>query len=66
MFYLSDNLSKWDLVAQRLTVLFYKFSELLHKVQVFLWRILELHVLKLVALYNVWVALLEVSSAGGI
>ncbi|KAM5137907.1 piezo-type mechanosensitive ion channel component 1 isoform 1-T1 [Mantella aurantiaca] len=56
-----ENLSKWDLVAQRLTVLFYKFSELLHQVQVFMWRILELHVLKLVALYNVWVALLEVS-----
>ncbi|XP_077306524.1 piezo-type mechanosensitive ion channel component 1 isoform X2 [Lithobates pipiens] len=56
-----ENLSKWDLVAQRLTVLFYKFSELLHGVQVFLWRILELHVLKMVALYNVWVALLEVS-----
>ncbi|XP_063800320.1 piezo-type mechanosensitive ion channel component 1 [Pseudophryne corroboree] len=55
------TLSKWDLVAQRLTVLFYKFSELLHRLQVFLWRILELHVMKLVALYNVWVALQEVS-----
>ncbi|XP_075045130.1 piezo-type mechanosensitive ion channel component 1 isoform X2 [Mixophyes fleayi] len=55
------TLSKWDLVAQRLTVLFYKFSEFLHRLQVFLWRILELHVMKLVALYNVWVALQEVS-----
>nr|DBA16933.1 TPA: hypothetical protein GDO54_002459 [Pyxicephalus adspersus] len=55
------NLSKWDLVSQRLTVLFNKFSELLLRVQGFLWRILELHVVKLVALYNVWVALLEVS-----
>ncbi|XP_053305156.1 piezo-type mechanosensitive ion channel component 1 [Spea bombifrons] len=54
-------LSKWDLVTQRLTVLFYKFSELLHKVQVFLWRILELHVLKLVAVYSVWVSLQEIS-----
>lgn len=55
------SLSKWDLVAQRLTVLYYKFSELLHQVQVFLWRLLELHVMKLVALYSVWVALHEVS-----
>ncbi|KAG9475071.1 hypothetical protein GDO78_003496 [Eleutherodactylus coqui] len=55
------TLSKWDLVAQRLTVLFYKFSELLHQVQVFLWRLLELHVMKLVALYSVWVALKEVT-----
>ncbi|XP_068116956.1 piezo-type mechanosensitive ion channel component 1 isoform X3 [Hyperolius riggenbachi] len=56
-----EGLSKWDLVAQRLTVLFYKFAELLHTVQVFLWRVLELHVMKLVALYSVWVALQEVS-----
>ncbi|KAG8563071.1 hypothetical protein GDO81_015919 [Engystomops pustulosus] len=55
------TLSKWDLVAQRLSVLFYKFSELLHQVQVFLWRLLELHVMKLVAMYSVWVALHEVS-----
>ncbi|XP_056382032.1 piezo-type mechanosensitive ion channel component 1 isoform X2 [Hyla sarda] len=55
------TLSKWDLVAQRLTVLYYKFSELLHQVQVFLWRLLELHVMKLVALYSIWVALHEVS-----
>ncbi|XP_018115987.1 piezo-type mechanosensitive ion channel component 1 isoform X2 [Xenopus laevis] len=55
------NLSKWDLVTQRLSVLFFKFSELLHQLQVFLWRLLELHVLKLVALYCVWVALQEVS-----
>ncbi|XP_053562571.1 piezo-type mechanosensitive ion channel component 1 isoform X2 [Bombina bombina] len=54
-------LSKWDLVAQRLTVLFYKFHQLLHRLQVFLWRLLELHILKLVALYSVWVALEEVS-----
>ncbi|XP_044126440.1 piezo-type mechanosensitive ion channel component 1 isoform X1 [Bufo gargarizans] len=55
------TLSKWDLVAQRLKVLFYKFSGLLHQVQVFLWRLLELHVMKLVALYSVWVALQEVT-----
>eukprot|EP00079_Xenopus_tropicalis_P024757 XP_012817734.1 PREDICTED: piezo-type mechanosensitive ion channel component 1 isoform X2 [Xenopus tropicalis] len=55
------DLSKWDLVTQRLSVLSFKFSELLHRLQVFLWRLLELHVLKLVALYSVWVALQEVS-----
>ncbi|KAM8946470.1 piezo-type mechanosensitive ion channel component 1 [Pelodytes ibericus] len=54
-------LSKWDLVIHRLTVLCRKFAELLHQVQVFLWRLLELHILKLVAIYSVWVALQEVS-----
>ncbi|KAG8437596.1 hypothetical protein GDO86_008344 [Hymenochirus boettgeri] len=55
------SLSKWDLVTQRLSVLSCKFSEILHRLQVFLWRLLELHVLKLVAIYSVWVALQEVS-----
>nr|XP_033798454.1 piezo-type mechanosensitive ion channel component 1 isoform X2 [Geotrypetes seraphini] len=53
--------SKWGLVAERLTVLLRKFSDTLHRLQVFLWRLLELHILKLVALYTVWVALQEVS-----
>uniref|UniRef100_H3AQB6 Piezo type mechanosensitive ion channel component 1 (Er blood group) n=1 Tax=Latimeria chalumnae TaxID=7897 RepID=H3AQB6_LATCH len=56
-----DVPSKWGLVVDRLLVLFHKFSEILALVQVFVWRLLELHILKLVALYAVWVALMEVS-----
>ncbi|XP_037671691.1 piezo-type mechanosensitive ion channel component 1 isoform X2 [Choloepus didactylus] len=54
--------SKWGLVAERLLDLAASFSDVLTRVQVFVRRLLELHVLKLVALYTVWVALEEVSA----
>ncbi|XP_029464485.1 piezo-type mechanosensitive ion channel component 1 isoform X2 [Rhinatrema bivittatum] len=54
--------NKWGLVVERLMVLFWKFSDTLHRLQAFLWRLLELHILKAVALYIVWVALQEVSA----
>ncbi|KAH0619690.1 hypothetical protein JD844_000601 [Phrynosoma platyrhinos] len=38
-----------------------KFSDILDRLRVFVLRLLELHVLKLVALYIIWVALQEVS-----
>lgn len=53
--------SKWGLVMDRLLVLSRRFSDILTKVQVFLWRLLELHILKLVAFFSVWVALDEVN-----
>ncbi|EMP36264.1 Protein PIEZO1 [Chelonia mydas] len=53
--------SKWGLVLERLVVLGWTFSDILTRGQVFVRRLLELHVLKLVALYTVWVALQEVS-----
>ncbi|XP_013921090.1 PREDICTED: piezo-type mechanosensitive ion channel component 1-like, partial [Thamnophis sirtalis] len=53
--------SKWGLVLQRLSVLGKSFSDILGCIRVFLLRLLELHVLKLVALYIIWVALQEVS-----
>uniref|UniRef100_A0A671WL24 Piezo type mechanosensitive ion channel component 1 (Er blood group) n=1 Tax=Sparus aurata TaxID=8175 RepID=A0A671WL24_SPAAU len=52
--------SKWGLVMDRLLVLSRRFSDSLSKVQVFLWRLLELHILKMVAFFSVWVALDEV------
>uniref|UniRef100_A0A674J131 Uncharacterized protein n=1 Tax=Terrapene triunguis TaxID=2587831 RepID=A0A674J131_9SAUR len=52
---------KWGLVLERLVVLGWTFSDILTRGQVFVRRLLELHVLKLVALYTVWVALQEVS-----
>lgn len=51
----------WGLVAERLLDLSASFSSVLTRVQVFVRRLLELHVFKLVALYTVWVALKEVS-----
>ncbi|KAM6300603.1 LOW QUALITY PROTEIN: piezo-type mechanosensitive ion channel component 1 [Aegotheles albertisi] len=53
--------TKWGLVLERLIVLGRTFSDTLTRGQVFMGRVLELHVLKLVALYTVWVALQEVS-----
>ncbi|XP_019510042.1 PREDICTED: piezo-type mechanosensitive ion channel component 1 isoform X1 [Hipposideros armiger] len=53
--------NKWGLVAERLLDLSASFSNVLTRVQVFVWRLLELHIFKLVALYTVWVALKEVS-----
>ncbi|XP_026164380.1 piezo-type mechanosensitive ion channel component 1 isoform X2 [Mastacembelus armatus] len=53
--------SKWGLVMDRLLVLSKRFSDSLTKVQVFLWRLLELHILKMVAFFSVWVALEEPS-----
>ncbi|XP_047207141.1 piezo-type mechanosensitive ion channel component 1 isoform X2 [Girardinichthys multiradiatus] len=53
--------TKWGLVMDRILVLSRKFSDILAKVQGFLWRILELHILKMVAFFSVWVALEEPS-----
>lgn len=53
--------SKWGLVMDRLLVLSRKFSDSLTKVQDFLWRLLELHIIKMVAFFSVWVSLEEVN-----
>ena len=52
-------------MAERLLDLADRFSEVLTRVQALAWRLLELHVLKLVALYTVWVALKEVREGRG-
>lgn len=52
--------NKWGLVLERLVVLGRTFSDTMTRGEVFMRRLLELHVLKLVALYTVWVALEEV------
>ncbi|KTF86022.1 hypothetical protein cypCar_00014449 [Cyprinus carpio] len=54
--------SKWGLVMDRLIVLSRKFSNTLTHVQSFIWRVLELHIIKIVAFFVVWVALLEPSA----
>ncbi|XP_073535132.1 piezo-type mechanosensitive ion channel component 2 isoform X6 [Phyllobates terribilis] len=57
----SDSRNKWHLVIDRLTVLFLKFLEYFHKLQLFAWWILELHIIKIVTSYIIWVTLKEVS-----
>ncbi|KAM8782334.1 piezo-type mechanosensitive ion channel component 2 isoform 2-T2 [Rhynchonycteris naso] len=58
---ISDLRNKWHLVIDRLTVLFLKFLEYFHKLQVFVWWILELHIVKIVSSYIIWVSVKEVS-----
>ncbi|XP_066435638.1 piezo-type mechanosensitive ion channel component 2 isoform X6 [Eleutherodactylus coqui] len=57
----SESRNKWHLVIDRLTVLFLKFLEYFHKLQVFAWWCLELHIIKIVTSYIIWVTLREVS-----
>uniref|UniRef100_A0A4W4EV46 Piezo-type mechanosensitive ion channel component n=1 Tax=Electrophorus electricus TaxID=8005 RepID=A0A4W4EV46_ELEEL len=53
--------NKWHLVVDRLTVLFLKFLQYIHQLQLFIWWLLELHVIKIVSSYIIWVSVKEVS-----
>uniref|UniRef100_A0A3Q4MTG6 Piezo type mechanosensitive ion channel component 2 n=1 Tax=Neolamprologus brichardi TaxID=32507 RepID=A0A3Q4MTG6_NEOBR len=53
--------NKWHLVVDRLTVLFLKFLEYFHKLQLFIWWLLEIHIIKIVSACVVMVAIGEVS-----
>uniref|UniRef100_A0A8C9X545 Piezo type mechanosensitive ion channel component 2 n=1 Tax=Sander lucioperca TaxID=283035 RepID=A0A8C9X545_SANLU len=57
----SNLKNKWHLVVDRLTVLFLKFLEYFHKLQLFIWWLLEIHIIKIVSCYIVMVSLKEVS-----
>ncbi|XP_054480874.1 LOW QUALITY PROTEIN: piezo-type mechanosensitive ion channel component 2 [Anoplopoma fimbria] len=57
----SDLKNKWHLVVDRLTVLFLKFLEYFHKLQLFIWWLLEIHIIKIVSCYIVLVSVSEVS-----
>ncbi|KAI3374769.1 hypothetical protein L3Q82_021318 [Scortum barcoo] len=57
----SDLKNKWHLVVDRLTVLFLKFLEYFHKLQLFIWWLLEIHIIKIVSCYIVLVSVYEVS-----
>lgn len=56
----SDLKNKWHLVVDRLTVLFLKFLEYFHKLQLFIWWLLEIHIIKIVSCYIVLVSVNEV------
>uniref|UniRef100_A0A8B9HWY5 Piezo type mechanosensitive ion channel component 2 n=1 Tax=Astyanax mexicanus TaxID=7994 RepID=A0A8B9HWY5_ASTMX len=57
----SSIYSKWHLVVDRLTVLFLKFLEYFHKLQLFIWWLLEMHIVKIVPFYIILVCVKEVS-----
>uniref|UniRef100_A0A673GY89 Piezo-type mechanosensitive ion channel component 2-like n=1 Tax=Sinocyclocheilus rhinocerous TaxID=307959 RepID=A0A673GY89_9TELE len=53
--------NKWHLVVERLAVLFLKFLEYVQKLQLFIWWLLELHIIKIVSSYIIWLSVREVS-----
>ncbi|KAK3534112.1 hypothetical protein QTP86_002221 [Hemibagrus guttatus] len=55
----SEMKNKWHLVVDRLTVLFLKFLEYFHKLQLFIWWLLEIHVIKIVSSYIVLMSVTE-------
>ncbi|MGH0140400.1 UNVERIFIED_CONTAM: hypothetical protein FKN15_042819 [Acipenser sinensis] len=55
----SDFKNKWHLVIDRLTVLFLKFLEYFHKLQLFVWWLFELHIIKVVSSYIIWITVKE-------
>uniref|UniRef100_M3ZFC3 Piezo type mechanosensitive ion channel component 2 n=1 Tax=Xiphophorus maculatus TaxID=8083 RepID=M3ZFC3_XIPMA len=57
----SDLKNKWHLVVDRLSVLFLKFLEYFHKLQLFIWWLLEIHIIQIVSCYIVIVCIWEVS-----
>ncbi|TRY98064.1 hypothetical protein DNTS_004436, partial [Danionella cerebrum] len=57
----SELKSKWHLVLERLSVLFLQFLDRIQRFQVLLWWLLELHIIKIVSAYIIWVSVKEVS-----
>lgn len=47
-------------MVDRLTVLFLKFLEYFHKLQLFIWWLLEIHIIKIVSCYIVLFSIKEV------
>ncbi|MEQ2208489.1 hypothetical protein XENOCAPTIV_002716 [Xenoophorus captivus] len=60
----SDLKNKWHLVVDRLTVLFLKFLEYFHKLQLFIWWLVEIHVIKIISCYIVMVCIQEKDFSG--
>ncbi|XP_062847263.1 piezo-type mechanosensitive ion channel component 2 [Trichomycterus rosablanca] len=56
-----DLRNKWHLVMERLTVLFLKFLQYVNQLQLFIWWVLELHIIKIVSSYIIWISIKEVS-----
>uniref|UniRef100_A0A8C2DDH4 Piezo type mechanosensitive ion channel component 2 n=1 Tax=Cyprinus carpio TaxID=7962 RepID=A0A8C2DDH4_CYPCA len=52
--------NKWHLVVDRLTVLFLRFLEYFHKLKLFIWWLLEMHIIKIVSTYIILLSVKEV------
>lgn len=61
----SSALVSWRLVVDRLSVLFLRLLLSLQRLQHLLWWLLELHIVKLVSSYIIWVCVKEVRLCPG-
>nr|XP_014342463.1 PREDICTED: piezo-type mechanosensitive ion channel component 2-like [Latimeria chalumnae] len=53
--------NKWILVVDRTATLFLKSLEAINKTQMLIWRLLELHNIKIMSMWVIWITLQEVS-----
>ncbi|XP_074868260.1 piezo-type mechanosensitive ion channel component 2-like [Carettochelys insculpta] len=56
-----EKSNKWSLVIDKLALRLLQLLEMVQKTQVLAWRLLELHVLKIVSTWVIWITLQEVS-----
>ncbi|KAG8513336.1 Piezo-type mechanosensitive ion channel component 2, partial [Galemys pyrenaicus] len=64
LFFPEKEVRDWGLVIDKLTAGFLKLLEMVNGTQVLLWRILEIHVIKLVSPVIIWFTLQEASASG--
>ncbi|XP_046879747.1 piezo-type mechanosensitive ion channel component 2-like isoform X1 [Hypomesus transpacificus] len=57
----TDLRRKWRLVGDRLSVLLLQFLQYVQRLQLLVWWLLELHIIKIVSAYIIWVSVKEVS-----
>ncbi|XP_056403769.1 piezo-type mechanosensitive ion channel component 2-like isoform X1 [Hyla sarda] len=57
----ASDKNPWMLVIDKLTSLLLTLLNFIHDVQVLLWRLLELHIIKIVSMMVIWITLQEVS-----
>ncbi|XP_053571976.1 piezo-type mechanosensitive ion channel component 2-like [Bombina bombina] len=53
--------NQWILVIEKITSLFLALLEFIHGTQVLIWRLLELHIIKIVSTIIIWITVQEVS-----
>ncbi|XP_053099358.1 piezo-type mechanosensitive ion channel component 2-like [Hemicordylus capensis] len=58
---LVEKMNEWTNVVDTLEFLFLKLLAMVRATQVFIWRFLELHILKIISTWIIWITIQEVS-----
>nr|XP_033819308.1 piezo-type mechanosensitive ion channel component 2-like isoform X2 [Geotrypetes seraphini] len=56
-----EGRDKWIVLIDQVTAVFLKLLGVIHETQVLCWRLLELHIIKIISTMTIWLALQEVS-----